>query len=113
MDIKKLEEAALILFPEDPEYDDDKQRAIDMNREEREEWISEQWLTYHKNLAYESTFNRGINPEGVEKMREYAELEEEYSKTGMILVGNDKLGGTWARLKLDELRKEALTAAKL
>lgn len=69
--------------------------------------------------AMNATWNAGINPEGVEKMKEYCELQERWEEErqfeygGTIYYNNSYGENHFAKALFTRLRKEALTAAKL
>jgi hypothetical protein len=70
--------------------------------------------------AVNNTYGKGINPEGVEKMKIYCDAQEQWNERGQFEYEDglyvkhiSKQGRQEAEELLTRLRKEALTAAKL
>lgn len=68
--------------------------------------------------AVNNTYGRGINPESVEKMKVYCELQEQWDAEGVFEYEGERYVDTGlndhpALDLLTKLRKEALTAVKL
>lgn len=67
--------------------------------------------------AVNNTYGKGINPEGVEKMRQVLELEEHYASSAWFEHKGKRFDfsdyESTAENYLSDLREEALTASKL